>query len=908
MKRLIALCLLLLPGLVMAQQQSVNCSAGVACTPNGGPQNTGTGDPIWKAFGKLNANEGQLYGMFGPSSNLATGGSASAADIAGLFGGGPGVGGCLGANGALNQCSGVQFNVMNYGAKCDWNGTTGTDDTLAYNAAFAAARTSPYYLSMYQTVKVVGCLGLTNSTSLVGTGGFGIDATRFNVWQSLGNGVSGGGLIVDSLNVHCSDPTSNAVVCLDESDSINVINRDIKIVGDTTNPALVGFQEANPIVGHACCIHKNYNMQVLGNFVWTAHHAMGAESTVDTGSDYGNYETARGSIASINFTSTLAGCTALAATYNQVPSTGGGGVNASFQVKMTSGGAVSTVVTHDAGWGFFPNDTVTIPFNATNFTGAGCTSGAISITIPNVVAFAEVYDGENHWSGPLSTKNSYHWTGVTLSQDTQISYTQLTVLDGSARSNTAGIWMAALTSPNFKKHYVNSESATLAYPGYWSYDCTGIATCAANANLHFEDMRVETNKSGGVGDIYFTGPQVGPTLTNLYYHVDFEKGNITTASSIFMVDPGVAYAQRSISLPNIDLAINFANKFNTFPVGKAHFFAATGHVQAQLGYQFNYPDFWKGSVCAGQFLPTVSTPMNCEPPYQGVFDVLGIVQSQMSFAYSCMQQLWAQYTGPLCQMRRASDGATADIYPDTYGLPNKTAETTFCAGTTCSWSVPYDQSGHSNPGAQTTAANQASVNISDANFGGKNTMGFTSGGATSYTVANATNNQNIWSAAGGGTLLAVIFRSGSHLAPIVFKTDGATEGYTLQLTSSSKLEFIQQSSTSASDYVSTNTVGATVNVIDMEYTSNCANTPAINLNGTAVTFTTATPCVGTPGSDAASAMIIGNNAATGGTEGFPGTIGLIAAASTSSALNANQLEGMRRWAAFAANITSPVVQ
>lgn len=53
--RKILLALFMLMPVMAGAQQLVNCATGVPCTPTG-PQNTGTGDPAWMAFGKENAN------------------------------------------------------------------------------------------------------------------------------------------------------------------------------------------------------------------------------------------------------------------------------------------------------------------------------------------------------------------------------------------------------------------------------------------------------------------------------------------------------------------------------------------------------------------------------------------------------------------------------------------------------------------------------------------------------------------------------------------------------------------------------------------------------------------------------------------------------------------------------------
>jgi hypothetical protein len=77
----------------------------VLCTTSG-PEDTHTGDPLFLAYGKINDNEAQLYGMFGSGSTLQTTGHASATDIVGLFTGTADSSHCLGGNGALLICAG----------------------------------------------------------------------------------------------------------------------------------------------------------------------------------------------------------------------------------------------------------------------------------------------------------------------------------------------------------------------------------------------------------------------------------------------------------------------------------------------------------------------------------------------------------------------------------------------------------------------------------------------------------------------------------------------------------------------------------------------------------------------------------------------------------------------------------
>ncbi|HEY2578662.1 MAG TPA: arabinofuranosidase catalytic domain-containing protein [Streptosporangiaceae bacterium] len=66
-------------------------------------------------------------------------------------------------------------------------------------------------------------------------------------------------------------------------------------------------------------------------------------------------------------------------------------------------------------------------------------------------------------------------------------------------------------------------------------------------------------------------------------------------------------------------------------------------------------------------------------------------------AHSTTRALFASYNGPLYQVKRASDGATANISTlSTGGYANAAAQDSFCAGTTCTITEIYDQSGHGN--------------------------------------------------------------------------------------------------------------------------------------------------------------------------------------------------------------------
>jgi hypothetical protein len=88
-------------------------------------------------------------------------------------------------------------------------------------------------------------------------------------------------------------------------------------------------------------------------------------------------------------------------------------------------------------------------------------------------------------------------------------------------------------------------------------------------------------------------------------------------------------------------------------------------------------------------------------------------------AHSTTRALYAAYSGPLYQVKRASDGATANIYPlSAGGYANAATQDSFCADTYCSITEIYDQSGRGN-------------NLTDAPAGGA------AGGPDTLANANA---------------------------------------------------------------------------------------------------------------------------------------------------------------------------
>ena len=78
-------------------------------------------------------------------------------------------------------------------------------------------------------------------------------------------------------------------------------------------------------------------------------------------------------------------------------------------------------------------------------------------------------------------------------------------------------------------------------------------------------------------------------------------------------------------------------------------------------------------------------------------DIYGSAGTACVAAHSTTRALFAAYSGRLYQVRRASDNTTRDIGTlATGGYANAAAQDTFCAGTTCTITIIYDQSSRAN--------------------------------------------------------------------------------------------------------------------------------------------------------------------------------------------------------------------
>lgn len=107
-------------------------------------------------------------------------------------------------------------------------------------------------------------------------------------------------------------------------------------------------------------------------------------------------------------------------------------------------------------------------------------------------------------------------------------------------------------------------------------------------------------------------------------------------------------------------------------------------------------------------------------------DIAASAGTPLVAAHSMIRAMYAAYNGKLFQVRR-SDGKTQDIgAASPGGKVDTSALTSFCAGSSCTIAVLYDQAGNANDLPQTTPANQMSLQYYTTPSGAQVPMAVTS--------------------------------------------------------------------------------------------------------------------------------------------------------------------------------------
>ncbi len=103
------------------------------------------------------------------------------------------------------------------------------------------------------------------------------------------------------------------------------------------------------------------------------------------------------------------------------------------------------------------------------------------------------------------------------------------------------------------------------------------------------------------------------------------------------------------------------------------------------------------AALAASTLLVASTASPARAATQEPCDIYAAAGTPCVAAHSTTRALYAAYSGPLYQVRRASDNATTNISPlSAGGVANAATQNSFCSGTTCVITEIYDQSGNGN--------------------------------------------------------------------------------------------------------------------------------------------------------------------------------------------------------------------
>jgi len=756
--------------------------------------------------------------------------------------GGTGATGGISPTGSLTTTPETVINVADYGG-CSGAPTT---DTANLNSALAAARSSTAYANN-QPVRIIGgfsTTGVACAVTQVNATGF----TRFG---------GGARLLIEDLTLTCSGVGN---ICLDTLGSLNVQFNKVTIIGSSSSPPMIGLQEGNTAPATiACCIHTHYGLEITGSFTFAGVYSAASESTAYYSPIVRNNGANLGVVGSLGAISGGSGY--VTGAYTNVALTGSAtGAGAVANVTVI-GGAVTSVTLTNQGKQYAIGDALTASAASLGGSGSG-----FSVAVANIGQFAMVLDGQNHW-GVSSSFQSVNWPA-----DTYYTFTENNIIGGSLRYygvsyDGAPLWMASVEGLRTTHLYL---SQTAAGP------CVSLFDNNAAFTLHniSETLEIECESFTATYDVQLTGSNPTPNVNGL--NVFDQLSTVNTA--ILGVDSGITAVTAHGS--NVTLGHSSTN-VPLFGIGSAGLWNFDGAVNLPYAWEYNAPSSALVSGVSG------GVPVSGGGPIDFLTSTSGV-----SGAYSCARRLSFSYNGPLCNIRRASDSASIDFYPNPAGVIDKSAISTFCANTSCFIVTEYDQSGNGNPARNTTAATQPALVIegSALNYAVCGTWG--NGGNVSLTVSGNSAINNLFAAGGFASVVsnktAAITGSMRLLSRLSGSSGWELSGaYTLGY---GFPQFTIEASGGNGAWISSSlmpTAGGQIYDVSYSYGAQ-SNAPALGVNGAAAAYRSATQPSGSIGDS--NNLIIGNSGSGG--SGWPGDICEVVL--SRQPLSASQIDAVRR--------------
>ena len=476
-----------------------------------------------------------------------------------------------------------------------------------------------------------------------------------------------------------------------------------------------------------------------------------------------------------------------------------------------------------------------------------------------------VMDGQNHW-GVSSSFQSVNWTA-----DTYYTFTEDNIVGGSLRYygnayKGAPLWIGSVEGLRTVHLYLAQQAAG---------PCVAMFDNNATFTLHnvSETLEIECETSSANYDVQLTGSNATPDISGLTLIDPLSTVN----TAVFGTDVGIT----AVTAHNTNVSIGHTtSNIPLFGIGTASLWRIDGFASMPTPAQYNAPSTLLMTGASGGAPSTGSGPLDFLTNYSG-----------FSGAYSCARRLFSTYGGPLCNIRRAIDGAQIDFYPNAAGVIDRTSMTLFCASTTCYIAIEYDQSGGNNNAANGTASTQPQVVFDTAvNYSICGLWGSASNISLTVTANSSINN---------------LFLTGGFLSFVGDRTAAITNAarYVSKVASSSGWELsgaysagfgypqftVDASAANGAWISSTLAPSLGGHIFDVNYSySSLSNLPTLGLDGGAQSFQSS---IQPSGSIADSHNLIIGNSVAGGS-GYPGTICEVVLARQS--LSVTQIEAIRR--------------
>lgn len=735
------------------------------------------------------------------------------------------------------------FNIMDGwggtpGAKCD----STTNDDAAINATLTAAFNSVAYQNN-NAVRITGPSGNGTKACLMNS----LNLTQFN----KGTGSNTRPRVeLEHMTLLC---TGVGNVCLDGLGASLIKIHDVSIRGDTGAAAPeICIQFGSNAVNASNAWNQLDRVNCNNEFTFTALYNMSSEANQYTDVMMVNNHTSSGPIGTVG--AITAGSGGSSGFYNNVPLTGGSGAGALGNFTVAAGGVTAFSIAYE-GRDYVAGDVLSAASgNIGNTTG-------FSIPVVTTKTYSVVLDGQNHW------RSASAFTTQTTPPDTWDSLTLVTFLDANIRQGSTtggGVWAGWTGGTRFINSYVTSGGPSCV--DIYDNGITKTGIPGPNWGLHL-GINCE---SATAEAILFLGTHTTQALQG------FRFAGYHLAPYMFATAPGITSV--ALNGSDIDLAFGSNAGVTTAPMfASAKLFSGSGKVTVPDAVVWNAPASWSGTIVPGG---------SSTPPNLGPVDIVG----SAAIAMSCDRQLSRTYAGPLCKFIRASDSAQLDIYSDVNGNRDRQAYTAFCAGTTCSVVTAYDQSGNTNNFTQGTGASQPVFTTSSSILGGRGAMTFGDASAYAMTATAAASINDIFAAGGYISTVVNVTANATAADRLLFKSNGGTTGFDIRNnTGGTSYTFVD----GTGNWATTPGQGFGNFLYDWQYNaSSLSNVPAVGVNGNALSLGSSTQPSVTPPSDSGQNLILGNNAATGGSRGYPGYISEVVAWKITP--SAAQLEAVRR--------------